>query len=145
MTPPGDATASARRHWTAVVGSPTSAEELAEAADRLCIQHRAGLGRWIGVEGYQAVHGRAQALVHASHPVLRGLGFDGGDFLATMTAIRTHGIGPVEQGLIAWTAAVIDLLGRVVGRRMALRLLEQSITPSPRGVADSKTEDPDDG
>jgi hypothetical protein len=145
MTLPGDAHAPAMRHWNAVVGSPESPEELAEAADRLCIQLRAGLGRWIGLEGYEAVHNRAQALVHISHPALRSLDFDGGDFLATMNAIRVHGIGAVEQGLIAWTAAIIGLLGRVVGRRMAMRLLEQSITPSPRGVADSETEDPDDG
>jgi hypothetical protein len=145
MRRPIEAASPARAHWNAVVGSPTTAEELAEAADRLCIQLRAGLGRWIGIEGYEAVHDRALALVHVEHPVLRSHAFDGGDFLITMNAIRTHGSETVERGLLAWTAAVIELLGRVVGRRMAMRLVEQSIVPSPRGIADSDTEEANDG
>ena len=87
---------------------------------------------------------RAQAVVHARHAALRSHAFEGGDFLATMGAIRSHGVEAVELGLVAWTAAVIDLLGRVVGRRMAMRLVEQSIVPSPRGTADSDAEDPSD-
>lgn len=134
----------ARRHWTAVVGAPKSAEELAEAADRLCIQLRAGLGRWIGTDGYAAVHDRALTLVHRQHPALRSHAFDGGDFLSTINAIRTHGMGAVEQGLIAWTAMVIDLLGRLVGRRMAMRLVEQSVVPGPHS-ANRDTEESDDG
>lgn len=144
MKPPANLTAAARQHWITVVGTPATSEELAEAADRLCIQLRAGLGRWIGIDGYEAVQARAQALVHARHPALRGHAFGGGDFLASMGAVRAHGAEAVELGLVAWTAAVIDLLGRVVGRRMAMRLVEQSIVPSPRGIADSDVEEPSD-
>lgn len=133
-----------RRHWTAVVGASSSAEELAEAADRLCIQLRAGLGRWIGTDGYAAVHDRALTLVHGQHPALRRHAFDGGDFLSTLNAIRMHGKGAVEEGVVAWTAVVIDLLGRLVGRRMAMRLVEQSIVPGPHR-ASRDTEESNDG
>lgn len=132
-------------HWDRVVGLSHDADSLAEGADRICIQLRAGLGRWIGVDGYSALHDRARRMTHEAHPVLRFHTFDGGDFHATVTAVRAHGRDEVERGMVGFAAAVIELLGRVVSFRMAIRLVEQTAEPTPRGIAESDGEEPFDG
>lgn len=139
-----DAHDAAESHWTRVVGAPATAEALAEGTDRLCIQLRAGLGRWIGTEGFASMHERASAMVHEAHPATRHHDFDGGDYQTTISAIRVHGEEAVHEGVIAWVAAVIELLGRVVGRKMAIRLVEQTAAPSPRGIVANEGEERSD-
>jgi hypothetical protein len=51
----------------------------------------------------------------------------GGDEPATTAAVRAHGADKVAAGLVALVAALIELLGHVVGEDMAVRLVEQSV------------------
>jgi hypothetical protein len=60
-------------------------------------------------------------------------------------AVRAHGAGEVAAGLVASMAALIELLGRIIGEEMAVRLVEQVGMPSPRAVASTDTEGESDG
>jgi hypothetical protein len=146
MTPaPVAATDAARRLWARAAGDGSGSEEVAAAADRLCSQLRAGLGRWIGADGYRALLERSLGLARAEHPALGGVSCLGGDGAMTMAAVRAHGAGEVAAGLMALVAALIDLLGRIVGEEMAVRLVEQAGMPSPRGVVSTETQGERDG
>jgi len=134
------ATDAARGLWARAAGSAGAPEEIAVAAERLCTGLRAGLGRWIGAEGYRALLDRALGLVRAKHPVLDGLSCLGGDEPLTAAAVRAHGAAEVAAGMEALVAALIELLGRIIGEDMAVRLVEQAAMPSPRGLVSDARE-----
>jgi hypothetical protein len=131
---PDTATDVAHRFWERAAGDASAPEEVAAAVERICAQLRAGLGRWIGVAGYQALLDRALGLARARHPALGSLSCLGEDGQETVAAVRAHGAGAVAAGLMAVVAALIELLGRIIGVEMAVRLVEQIALPSPHGV-----------
>jgi hypothetical protein len=51
---------------------------------------------------------------------------------AVVSAVRTHGAPKVAAGMITVIATLIELLGRIIGEDMAVRLVEQTGAPSPR-------------
>jgi hypothetical protein len=128
------ATDAARRLWARAAGDATAPEEVAAAAERMCTELRTGLGRWIGVDGYRALLDRALGLARAEHPALADLPCLGGDLPAAVAVVRAQGAGAVAAGLVALVAALIELLGRIIGDEMALRLVEQLGMPSRHGV-----------
>ena len=132
------ATDAARRLWARAVGDTTAPEDVAAAAERMCTQLRTGLGRWIGADGYRALLNRALGLARAEHPALGGLPCLGGDVPGTTAVVRAQGAGAVAAGLVALVAALIELLGRIIGDEMALRLVEQIGIPSRRGVVSTE-------
>jgi len=144
---PAAATKVARLLWERAVGDTESPEEVAAAVERTCIQLRAGLGRWIGAMGYRALLDRALLLARAEHPALGGLSCHGGDEEMITAAVRTHGAAEVAAGMVALVAGLVELLGRIIGEEMALRLVEQtgmqtgreSVRPSPRGVVSTES------
>jgi hypothetical protein len=146
MTPGSQvATDTARRLWERAAGDTTSPEKLAGAADRMCSELRTGLGRWIGAEGYQALVDRAIAQTRAEHPALDGFSCLGGDEPGTAAAVGAHGAAQVAAALTAMVTAVIELLGRIIGADMAVRLVEQIAVPGPRGVVSSRPKGGRDG
>jgi len=62
-------------------------------------------------------------------------------------AVRTHGAADVAAGMVALVAGLVELLGRIIGEDMALRLVEQTgvqthretVKPSPRGVVSTES------
>lgn len=126
MTTQGSAAALSvsRRHWTQVAGAANTPGEIADAVGRLSAQLHTGMGRWIGVEGYTALQERAMREVRDAHPALATVTFGNSDRDATERAVREHGAEPVTEGIIALVACVIELLGRIIGVEMALRLVE---------------------
>jgi len=142
---PDTATDVARRLWERAAGDDRVPEEVAAAAERIWAQLRAGLGRWIGVAGYRALLDRALGLARVKHPSLGGLSCLGEDGQETVTAVRAHGAGAVAAGLVAVVAALIELLGRIIGVEMAVRLVEQIALPSPRGVVRNESQGGRDG
>lgn len=146
MTPrSAAATDAARRLWAGAAGDTSAPEEVAAAAVRLCALLRAGLGRWVGAEGYRALLDRALGLARAEHPALGSLSCHRGDEPVTTAAVRAHGAAEVAAGMVVLVATLIELLGRIVGEEMAVRLVEQTGTPSPRGVVSTETEGGRDG
>jgi hypothetical protein len=116
--------------WSRVAGNASESQEVAEAAERMCTQLRLGLGRWIGATGYRALLDRALGLVRAEHPALGSLSCHGEEELDVAAAVRAHGAAEVAAGIMAVVAVLIDLLGRLIGEEMALRLVEQAGTES---------------
>ena len=133
------ATEVARLLWVRAAGDASEPEEVAEAAERMCTQVRAGLGRWIGATGYRALLDRATAVARAEHPALGSLSCHGGDQPVTTAAVRANGAAEVAAGMVAAVAALVELLGRIIGEEMALRLVEKTDIPSPRGVVSTQS------
>lgn len=120
-------------------------EEVAAAAERVCGQLRAGLGRWVGSEGYRALLDRALGLAATDHPVLKSLSCHEGDERAALEAARIQGAAEVTAGMVALLATLIDLLGRIVGEEMAVQLVEQTGTPALWGGSSTETQGALDG
>jgi hypothetical protein len=124
------------------VGAP---EEATAAADRVCAQLRAGLARWVGSEGYRALLARALERVRVEHPALNHISCMGGDDQEIAAAVRVHGAAKVAAGIVALVAALIDLLGRIVGEEMAVELVNQAGAASPRRASNIGTKGARDG
>ena len=136
------ATEVAQALWARAAREATTPGEVAEAAERVCTQLRSGLGRWVGATGYRALLDRALGLARAEHPALGSLSCHGGGQPATTAAVRAHGAAEVTAGMVALVATLIDLLGRIIGEEMAVRLVEQTGIPSPRGVVNIESDKP---
>jgi hypothetical protein len=129
----------ARRLWARAAGDTGTPEAVAAAAERTSAELRAGLARWIGAEGYRALLDRALVLVRPEHPALGGLPGFGGDGPAPAAAGGPHGAREVAAGLEALVATVIELLGRIIGDEMAVRLVEQIGQPGHRAVVSAQS------
>jgi hypothetical protein len=125
------ATEVARGLWARAAGDTSSAEEVAAAAERTCTQLSLGLGRWVGTMGYRALLDRALILARAEHPALSSLSCAGGEPVTTAD-VRSEGAAEVAAGMVALVAALVELLGRIIGEEMALRLVEQTGIDSER-------------
>jgi hypothetical protein len=139
------ATEAAQRLWARAAGDSSAPADVTAAAERMCAQLRAGLGRWIGAQGYRALLERALSQTRPEHPALGGLSCLAEYEPVPETAVRAQGPGDMGAGLVALVAALVDLLGRIVGEEMAVRLVEQIGTPSRRGVVNTETEGGRDG
>ena len=146
MTPrSAAATSAARRLWAHAAGSPVTPDQFVAAATSTWARLCSGLGRWVGANGYRALVDRALGLARVEHPALGGLSCDGNDAPAIATAVRTHGAAAVAAGMVATLAALIELLGRIIGEETATRLVEQSGSPHPRGAVSTEKEGGRDG
>jgi hypothetical protein len=116
----------AQRLWERAVGDSKMPEDVAATADRMCAQLYAGLGRWVGSMGYRTLLDRALVLARAEHPALAGLACLGGDQPGTTATQPAHSAAEVAGGMVALVAALVELLGRIIGEEMAVRLVEQT-------------------
>ena len=98
------------------------------------------LARWLGPVGTEALFARALAQAQAEHPSLRSLhvtlgsdpGLDG-----LPEGIHTHGSDPVAAGLEAALANLFEILGRLIGEDMTMRLVDPD-GPSQASHADGQ-------
>jgi hypothetical protein len=134
----------ARRLWARAADDISAPEEVAAAAERMCTQLRTGLGRWVGTMGYRALFDRALMLAQAEHPALRSLAC-GADEPVTTADVRAEGTDEVAAGVVALVAALTEVLGRIIGEEMAVRLVEQAgidgereERPKPRGAVSTE-------
>ncbi len=136
----------ARLLWTRTAGDVSEPGAVAEASERMCSQLAVGLGRWVGAAGYRALLDRAVGLARLEHPALDSLSCHGGEQPLIAAAAREHSPAKVTAGMVALVEALIELLGRIIGEEMALRLVEQAggaeeiarRRPSPRGVVSTE-------
>jgi hypothetical protein len=139
---PAAAADAARRVWARASGESPAPEEAGAAAERLCNRLRVGLSRWIGADGYRSLLDRAVRAARADHPVLGGLSCLGGegDEPGTAAALGAQSNGDLVEGMVALLATLIDLLSRIIGVEMAVRLVEQAGAegPSPRRVVSTQ-------
>jgi hypothetical protein len=131
---PLPASASARELASRLLTQETSVPkgpDTAVAADRVCRRVSDELARWIGNDGCRALFARALASAQAGggHPALEMVRISVGSAYCldglTESAAR-HGVPAATDGAAAVLAALIELLGHLIGDDMALNLLEQS-------------------
>lgn len=109
-----------------------------DACERVCRE----LCRWVGTNGCLALLARALADARAGHPVLEEIrianrsepGLEG-----VPEVLRKHGAAATAEGLERLLETLLELLGRLIGDDMVMRLVEQVVqdrTPDdpPTGV-----------
>jgi hypothetical protein len=130
MTP----TAVAIRLWEAAAATSTGAPGASVVVDTVLVRVEEGLRRWIGAEGYAALLSRAVDQLLPAHPALAGIA----DLGVRTTTAHVVVPGDDEAGrhaILALLCMMMQHLGGIIGDNMAVRLFEQTITPSQRGVA----------
>ena len=135
---PNSAADVAGQLWARAAGDTILPEDLVAPAERICAELRMGLGRWIGADGYRALLDRALGQTRAAHPVLDSIRCNGGAEPVARAPARVHGAAEVAAGMVALVTELTELLGRIIGEEMAVRLVEQSGIPSPRGLASTQ-------
>jgi hypothetical protein len=89
-----------------------------------------GLTRWFGPSGYHALFSRALAEAKSHHPALDNVRIRSAtepSLEGLAECVEQHGTNAVTEGIIAMLMALVDLLGRLIGEDMALKLVDQSV------------------
>jgi hypothetical protein len=110
-------------------GGDSSARTAAAACDRLYRE----LSRWVGRDGCHALFSRALAQTRIDHPALAKIQLharaepyiDG-----VAETIIAQGDPATAQALEAMLASLVELLGRLIGDDMAMKLIERSLAAS---------------
>lgn len=140
----------ARRLWEKAATTADTTEAKIAAAERVGTGLRAGLVRWIGRDGYHSLLLRALEQVRPAYPWMAGLRCEGGLLQDMATEVRKHSAADVAGGMLALIGVVVDVLGRITGEEMAIRLVEQAwtadapVTPDA-GATSSETRGSHDG
>ncbi len=110
------------------------------APDRACRRLSDELAQWVGGDGARALFARALRTARAtgSYPVLKMLRTNpaSGRCLDGLTeGAQRYGLAAANDAAVAVLAALIELLGRLIGDDMAVSLLDQSANgraPTPK-------------
>src|SRR5688572_14897495 len=89
------------------------------------------LSRWFGLYGYHALLTRALTEARREHPVLATIQVRSATepwFEPFPEAAGTHGDGPAIEGWVAVLTGLLDLLGRLIGEDLAVKLVSQAMT-----------------
>jgi hypothetical protein len=110
---------------------------VAATLQRACMRVSANLRDSVGDDGRDALLARAIARTESDHPALKdihtvnhgAIHLDG-----VVASVEVHGVVPVTAAIEALLAALLDVLGRLIGEDMAMRLLDHDLAgPSPDG------------
>jgi hypothetical protein len=96
----------------------------------------ANLSRWFGTDGTDALFARALVRAQADHPALANVRYarqSAGCLEGLADSAHIHGTEAAADGVAAILTALIELLGRLIGQDIAMRLVEQSV---PAGAPD---------
>lgn len=102
--------------------------DLFGAADEIFRRLHADLSRWFGVEGYEALVARTIDRARMAHPSLRDAIVDARSesaLVAMVGSLQSVELADAEEGLVVLLGTFINLLGRLVGDDMAIRLIMQ--------------------
>lgn len=100
------------------------------ATDEVCRQLAHELSRWFGPFGYHALLSRALAQARGGHPALDNVQIRSAadpSLEGLANSIERHGTDATTEGIVAMLMAFIDLLSRLIGEDMALKLIDQSV------------------
>ena len=113
-------------------GGDTDARAAAAACDHLYRE----LSRWVGPDGCHALFTRALAQARTEYPALGQIQLrarsepyiDG-----VAETIMAHGDAATAEALESMLVRLVELLGRLIGDDMAMKLIERSLAASERG------------
>ena len=119
----------------------------ARAAASACDNVYKELSRWVGSDGCHALFTRALAQAQTENPALGQIQLRARsepyiDGLAE--AIMAYGDDATAEALESMLVRLVELLGRLIGDDMGMKLIERSLTASERGAAasDGRREEP---
>jgi len=124
------------RHGAEQAGSGSAARAAAAACDHLYRE----LSRWVGSDGCHALFTRALAQARTEYPALGQIQLrarsepyiDG-----VAETIMAHGDAATTEALESMLARLVELLGRLIGDDMGMKLIERSLAASEGGGATS--------
>lgn len=97
------------------------------ALERVCLRVLHNLRDSMGDDGCNALLARALARTKADHPALTNVRRinDGSIHLDGVAAgVEAHGVAETTAAIEALLAALVDVLGRLIGEDMAIRILD---------------------
>lgn len=100
-----------------------------------CRQLTTSLGEALGPDGCSALLARALTQCEPTHPVLQRIrGADGREIQldGVPAAIEQYGYAAAEAGVDALLTSLVEILGKLIGEDMALRLLDLDAGESGR-------------
>jgi hypothetical protein len=123
-------------HRSERTGGDTAARAAAAASDHLYRE----LSRWVGPDGCHALFTRARVDARVEYPALEQIQLrarsepyiDG-----VAETIMAHGDAATAEALESMLVRLVELLGRLIGDDMALKLIERSLPASQEGDAAS--------
>lgn len=107
-----------------------------------CLRVLQNLRDSMGDEGSTALFARALARTQADHPALMNIRriSDGNVHLdGVVASVDVHGVEAVTAALEALLAALIDILARLIGEDMALRLVDHDVPRSRTDIGAEAT------
>jgi hypothetical protein len=128
------AQATARRllaRETPAAGDPAM---VAEAMQRALARVRANLCDSVGDDGCNALLARALARTESDYPALRGIRTPNNSAIhldGVSTIVDAHDVVPVTAAVEALLASLVDVLGRLIGEDMAMKLLDHDLPVPP--------------
>jgi hypothetical protein len=121
---------SARR--SELAGRDSAARAAAAACDDLYRE----LSRWVGPDGCHALFTRALAQARIEYPALGQIQLHARSepyIDGVPEAIMAHGDPATAEALESMLVHLVELLGRLIGDDMAMKLIERSLAASDRG------------
>jgi hypothetical protein len=120
----------------AAPGSKGKPEMVGAALQRTLVRVSESLHDSMGEGGRNALLVRALARTEADHPALKnivGLNEGGIQLDGVVASVDAHGVAAVTAAIEALLAALIDLLARLIGEDMAIRLIDHDAPRSRKG------------
>jgi hypothetical protein len=111
---------------------PTAARAAAAACDQLYRE----LSRWVGSDGCHALFTRALAQARTQYQALGQIQLHARSepyIDGVAEAIMAHGDPATAEALESMLVRLVELLGRLIGDDMAMKLIERSLAASERG------------
>ena len=142
MTHPSPTSRDLARRLLAREAPPADNPAMAAAAlQRACARVSANLRESVGDDGRDALLARALARTESDHPALKDVrGVDHGavHLNNVVASVEAHGVAAVTLAIEALLAALLDVLGRLIGEDMAMRLLDLDL-PGPSRDGGTRT------
>jgi len=120
------------------VNAPTSAL-ITRGAERTFQRLANTLVRWIGPEGCHALFTRALSLAQTQNPALKVVPppTRSAVFLEGLASAKQHDATAVTEEIVLILTSLFELLARLIGHDLAIRLVAESIPSYPAGVVPS--------
>ena len=115
-------------------------EKVGAALTRTCLRVSENLRDSLGEAGWAALLARALAGTEADHPALRNVrrqDEDDIDLDGVVIGVEVHGVASVTAAFEALFAALIEILGQLIGEDMAIRLIDND-APWPRAGGEAQ-------
>jgi hypothetical protein len=133
----------ARRLIEAPRSERSDADSLARATAAACARLYRELSRWVGLDGCYALFSRALAEARTDHPALAQIEIRARTqphIDAVAETIMARGDPATAEALEFMLERLIELLGRLIGDDMAIKLIERSLAAPAPGSNDRREE-----